>query len=85
MRVSNGQDLLRAHHSCVYESLEEHDEDDDGIHHADSFWIGVSEVFSPKPFPLFIISQKKGDKDQPKKHRNVCANLDHVVFERIPG
>ena len=53
MGIADRKSLLKTHHEGIGKAFEEHDEDNDDVHDANSFWIDRGEPFIPEPFPTF--------------------------------
>ena len=61
MGIADGKSLLKPHHEGIGKAFEEHDEDDDDVHDADSFRIDSGQPFIPEPFPAFEVKDKADD------------------------
>ena len=58
VRIADGKSLLETHHEGIGKAFEEHDEGDDDVHDANSFWIDSGQPFLPEPFPSFEIGNE---------------------------
>jgi hypothetical protein len=70
---------LRAHHECIDETAQQHQNRHDDIHHADFLVINGRQPFTPEIAPLLEVAQREDDGEHDDGHERGRHHDDRLI------